>query len=51
MGKAIKNFKDAISGVEEAKYRRLDSVNDASKPAEEKTAAKSANPEDKKTST
>ena len=24
MGKAIRNFKDAISGVEEAKYRRID---------------------------
>lgn len=24
MGKAIRNFKDAISGVEEAKYRHLD---------------------------
>ena len=24
MGKAIRNFKDAISGVEEAKYRKLE---------------------------
>ncbi len=24
LGKAIRNFKDAISGVEEAKYRRID---------------------------
>jgi sec-independent protein translocase protein TatA len=24
LGKAIKNFKDAVSGVEEAQYRRLD---------------------------
>lgn len=24
LGKAIKNFKDAVSGVEEAKYRRID---------------------------
>ena len=24
MGKAMKNFKDALSGVEEAKFRRID---------------------------
>ena len=24
MGKAIRNFKDALAGVEEAKYRRID---------------------------
>lgn len=24
LGKAMKNFKDALSGVEEAKYRRID---------------------------
>jgi hypothetical protein len=24
MGKAMKNFKDALSGVEEAKYRRIE---------------------------
>ena len=24
LGKAIKNFKDAVSGVEEARYRKLD---------------------------
>jgi sec-independent protein translocase protein TatA len=24
MGKAIRNFKDALAGVEEAKYRRVD---------------------------
>ena len=29
MGKAIRNFKDAITGVEEAKFRKLD---DAEKP-------------------
>lgn len=28
MGKAIRNFKDALSGVEEAKYRHLEEKND-----------------------
>lgn len=35
MGKAIRNFKDAISGVEEAKFRRLN---------EEKTEAAAQTP-------
>lgn len=26
LGKAIKNFKDSMSGVEEAKYRKIDDV-------------------------
>ncbi len=26
MGKAIKNFKDSISGIEEAKFRKLDAT-------------------------
>lgn len=29
MGKAIRNFKDAISGVEEAKYRHIEEKNKA----------------------
>jgi len=32
MGKAIRNFKDALAGVEEAKYRRIDE--NAPKPSE-----------------
>ena len=27
LGKAIRNFKDAVSGVEEAKFRRIDEQN------------------------
>lgn len=30
MGKAIRNFKDAISGVEEAKYRHLEEKSSSS---------------------
>ena len=50
MGKAIRNFKDAISGVEEARFRRLDGdpigANPflASKPPETKTSADTPNP-------
>jgi sec-independent protein translocase protein TatA len=35
MGKAIRNFKDAIAGVEEASFRKLDETqtNQNSKPA------------------
>lgn len=33
LGKAIRNFKDAISGIEEAKYRKLDETA-AKKPEE-----------------
>lgn len=29
LGKAIKNFKDGIAGVEEASYRKLDDQKDA----------------------
>jgi sec-independent protein translocase protein TatA len=35
LGKAIRNFKDGISGVEEAKYRKLEGEN----PAPTATAA------------
>ena len=31
LGKAIRNFKDSISGVEEAKYRKID---EEAKPSE-----------------
>ena len=30
LGKAIRNFKDSVSGVEEAKFRRLESSGDLS---------------------
>ena len=33
MGKAIRNFKDAISGVEEAKYRKLEENQNAAPQA------------------
>ncbi len=36
MGKAIRNFKDAISGVEEAKFRRVEGETPASPPPQEK---------------
>lgn len=42
MGKAIRNFKDALSGVEEAKFRRLNEANEAAAKAE--AAAKPAAP-------
>ncbi len=29
LGKAIKNFKDAVAGVEDAKYRKIDDHSDA----------------------
>lgn len=38
MGKAIRNFKDAIAGVEEAKYRHLEEKS--------QTAAKDPSPSD-----
>jgi TatA/E family protein of Tat protein translocase len=34
MGKAIKNFKDSMSGIEEANYKRV-AENKESKPAEQ----------------
>lgn len=39
MGKAIRNFKDAISGVEEAKYRHLE---EKEKPAAVKVEVQQA---------
>ena len=46
MGKAIRNFKDALSGVEEAKFRRLEEENAkaaavAKKSSEEKSEKES----------
>ena len=49
LGKALRNFKDAISGVEEAKFRRLEEENlraqaaaaAANKPADPVVAATS----------
>lgn len=38
MGKAIKNFKDSITGIEEANYKRVD---ENKAPAAEKTASAS----------
>lgn len=39
MGKAIRNFKDAISGVEEAKFRRLQQeAQQSTSPNNEKVA-------------
>ncbi len=49
LGKAIRNFKDAISGVEEAKYRKLEetstqtaqaAVNPAQQPEQTPSAVK-----------
>jgi TatA/E family protein of Tat protein translocase len=40
LGKAIRNFKDAISGVEEAKYRRIDEPNPHSGPTITQEAVK-----------
>jgi TatA/E family protein of Tat protein translocase len=39
LGKAIKNFKDSINGVEQAKYQRLQS--DESKASEQAAAPQS----------
>lgn len=33
LGKAIKNFKDAVSGVEEAKFRKIEETAQKSAPA------------------
>jgi sec-independent protein translocase protein TatA len=38
LGKAIRNFKDAISGVEEAQYRKLDEQAKANPSAAQNTA-------------
>jgi len=40
MGKAIRNFKDAVSGVEEAKYRRLEEENARLAPQQQSADAK-----------
>jgi sec-independent protein translocase protein TatA len=47
LGKAIRNFKDAVSGVEEAKYRHLGEAGvggtpQPAKPSEEEKKAASA---------
>lgn len=39
MGKAIRNFKDALTGVEEAKYRKIDDQAQTSQPKQAETAA------------
>lgn len=46
LGKAIRNFKDAIAGVEEAKYRRLDSEKTPiNAPATDSSKAPSTTPQ------
>jgi sec-independent protein translocase protein TatA len=42
LGKAIRNFKDAMSGVEEARYRRLDETPAKPKPASPSTPGDSS---------
>jgi sec-independent protein translocase protein TatA len=42
MGKAIRNFKDAISGVEEARFRKLEETEKAQIPAADQTKTASA---------
>ena len=37
LGKAIKNFKDAVSGVEEAKFKRLNTPDPVSQISENET--------------
>ena len=53
MGKAIRNFKDAISGVEEASFRKLDEkANDkAQDPSNSSTAASTDEARAKETET
>lgn len=43
MGKAIKNFKDSVSGIEEANYKRV-ADNQEKKPASETTENKDSEP-------
>jgi len=43
MGKAIKNFKDSVSGIEEANYKRV-ADNQEKKPAEETAEKKDSEP-------
>jgi len=38
MGKAIRNFKDALSGVEEANYRKIDDTPKKPEAISEKSA-------------
>lgn len=42
LGKAIRNFKDAISGVEEAKFRRLEEAEKKKEPAAQAQVAGAA---------
>ena len=44
LGKAIRNFKDSISGVEEAKYRKID---EEAKSSDAQAQATQSNPEAK----
>ncbi len=46
LGKAIRNFKDAVSGVEEAKFRRIkeEKSKATSSPAPSETVAQEAAP-------
>ena len=46
MGKAIRNFKDAISGVEEASFRKLDDTNPSAQKAAEASSSQES-PEQK----
>lgn len=46
MGKAIRNFKDALSGVEEAKYRKIEGENPAEPKQAETVAAGSESKKD-----
>jgi sec-independent protein translocase protein TatA len=40
LGKAIKNFKDSVSGVQEPKYRKLDDEADSAKVVSETMTGK-----------
>jgi sec-independent protein translocase protein TatA len=42
LGKAIRNFKDAISGVEEAQYRKLPPEDPTKPPSQASTTASAA---------
>jgi sec-independent protein translocase protein TatA len=44
LGKAIRNFKDSLSGVEEAKFRRIEEEKNAQQQAAANRAAQSASP-------
>ncbi len=44
MGKALRNFKDALSGVEEAKFRRIEEEKKAQAEKAEKSAEKKDEP-------